>query len=103
MCVVVVGGGGDRENRGETMGGEEPVEADQGETRKTRGVGSFTKGAPRHCCEPAKNRSGGVVAGAINHQTHVTPLMMCLTNQPRVHLYSGQVLAAEALDRFALA
>lgn len=37
-----VGGGGQREQRG-NVGGKEPVEADQGETSETRRVGSFIR------------------------------------------------------------
>lgn len=77
------------------MGGDEPVEADQGETGETRRVGSFSEGASRRRCAPVK---GEPVLSTI--KPRVTRLMMCLTNQPRVYLYSAQVLAAETLDHF---
>lgn len=38
-------------------GGEEPVEADQGETGETRRVGSFSEGASRQHCVPVKRQS----------------------------------------------
>lgn len=52
---TVSGGEKQKEQKG-TVGGEEPVKADQGETRETRRVGSFSESASRHGYVPAKSR-----------------------------------------------
>lgn len=46
-------------------------------------MGSFSEGASRHQCVPARARARRT--GAISYQTCVTRLMMCSTNQPRVY------------------
>ena len=72
------GGAEGTEGKMQGTGGKEPVEADQGETRETRRLGSVSEGASRHRCVPVKSQSRQDCA--ISYQTCVVCLMMCSTN-----------------------
>lgn len=98
---MVSGGKKQKEQKG-TVGGEEPVEVDQGE-RQGRQEGWAHSPRVHPGMVVCLQRARAERTGAITYQTSVTRLMMCSTNQPRVYLYPAQVLAAETLDHFMLA
>lgn len=61
-----------REQRGRTVGGEEPVEADQGETWETRRVGLFSRvRLGKTVCQWGDRTGEGLVLSAIKPMLHV--------------------------------
>lgn len=61
-----------REQTGRTVGGEEPVEADQGETWETRRVGLFSRvRLGKTVCQWGDRTGGGLVLSAIKPMLHV--------------------------------